>query len=162
VGRGERTDLAIQKAVELGVTSIAPLLTRRGVVRLDPERAERRLAHWRGIVVHACQQCGRNRIPTLHPVTPLSDWLRDYRNGSADGGLDLVLDPDGAETIAEIDYGGGSITLLIGPEGGLDTAEQSAARDAGFVGMRLGPRILRTETAAIAAVTAAQSRWGDL
>jgi 16S rRNA (uracil1498-N3)-methyltransferase len=127
VGRGERTDLAIQKAVELGVTSIVPLLTRRGIVRLDASRAERRLAHWQGIVVHACQQCGQ-----------------------ATGGID------------DLEYDGGTITLLVGPEGGWDPAERDAAIAAGFRGVALGPRILRTETAAIAALTAAQSRWGDL
>jgi len=158
VGRGERTDIAIQKAVELGVTSIVPLLTQRGVVRLDPSRATRRLAHWQGIVVHACQQCGRNRIPPLHPIVALDDWLRDYRSD----GLDLILDPDGAGGIGERDYDGGTITVLVGPEGGFDEAERDAAVAAGFRRVSLGPRILRTETAAIAAVTAIQSRWGDL
>lgn len=158
IGRGERTDIAIQKAVELGVTSIVPLLTQRGVVRLDPKRAARRLAHWQGIVVHACQQCGRNRIPPLHPVVPLREWLRDYRSD----GPDLMLDPETTGGIGELEYDGGTITLLVGPEGGWDSTERDAASAAGFRGVSLGPRILRTETAAIAAVTAVQSRWGDL
>jgi 16S rRNA (uracil1498-N3)-methyltransferase len=158
VGRGERTDLAIQKAVELGVTSIVPLLTRRGIVRLDASRAERRLAHWQGIVVHACQQCGRNRIPPLHAVVPLDEWLQGYQSD----GLDLILDWQATGGIDDLEYDGGTITLLVGPEGGWDPAERDAAIAAGFRGVALGPRILRTETAAIAALTAAQSRWGDL
>ena len=158
VGRGERTDYAIQKTVELGVTSIVPLLTRRGVVHLDADRAQRRLAHWHGIIVHACQQCGRNRIPELYSVISLNEWLRGYECG----GLDLVLDPGSATGLGELEYGGGLITLLVGPEGGLDTEEREAAYAAGFRSVTLGPRTLRTETAAVAGVTAVQLRWGDL
>jgi 16S rRNA (uracil1498-N3)-methyltransferase len=158
VGRGVRTDYAIQKAVELGVTSIVPVLTRRGVVRLDAKRAQSRLAHWHGIIVHACQQCGRTRIPELCAVVALNDWLRGYECG----GLDLVLDPDAATGLSGLAYRGGVITLLAGPEGGLDNGELKAAYAAGFTGVTLGPRILRTETAAVVGVTAVQSRWGDL
>ena len=158
VGRGERTDYAIQKAVELGVTSIVPLLTRRGVVRLDAERAQRRLAHWHGIVVHACQQCGRNRIPDLCSVVALNEWLRGYECG----GLDLILDADSSIGVGELEYGGGLITILVGPEGGLDAEEYETAHAAGFRGISLGPRTLRTETAAVAGVAAIQLRWGDL
>jgi 16S rRNA (uracil1498-N3)-methyltransferase len=158
IGRGERTDYAIQKAVELGVTSIVPILSRRGVVRLDGQRARRRLAHWHGIMVHACQQCGRNRLPELGPVVTLTEWLSGYDSSS----LNLILDPTSASTISELEYGGGLITLLVGPEGGLDSEEREAAYAAGFSGLSLGPRMLRTETAAVAAVTAVQLRWGDL
>lgn len=158
VGRGVRTDYAIQKAVELGVTSIVPLLTRRGVVRLDAERARRRLAHWHGIIVHACQQCGRNRLPELCEVVALDDWLADYRSG----GLDLVLDPQSDAGVSELQYAGGLISFVVGPEGGLDRRERDAAYAAGFIGVSLGPRTLRTETAAVAAMTAIQMRWGDL
>jgi 16S rRNA (uracil1498-N3)-methyltransferase len=158
VGRGDRTDYAIQKAVELGVSSIVPLLTRRGVVRLDANRAKRRLAHWHGIIIHACQQCGRNRVPELCPVVALDEWLRDYERG----GLDLALDPDSATSMGGLAYGGGLLTLLVGPEGGLDPEELEIAYQAGFSGVKLGPRILRTETAAVAGITAAQIRWGDL
>jgi 16S rRNA (uracil1498-N3)-methyltransferase len=158
IGRGERTDFAIQKAVELGVTSIVPVLTRRGMVRLDAQRAKRRLAHWHGIIVHACQQCGRNRLPELGPVIALNDWLRDYQRG----GLDLTLDPSSTTGVDELEHTGGLITLLVGPEGGLDGKEREASYAAGFVGVTLGPRTLRTETAAIAGVTAVQLRWGDL
>lgn len=158
VGRGDRTDYAIQKAVELGVTSIVPLLTRRGVVRLDAQRAKRRLAHWHGIMVHACQQCGRNRIPELHPAIALNEWLQDYR----EGGLDLVLDPESSVSVGELTYGGGLITLLVGPEGGLERNEREAAYAMGFRGITMGPRTLRTETAAVTGITAVQLRWGDL
>ena len=158
VGRGERTDYAIQKAVELGVTSIVPLLTRRGVVHLDAQRTQRRLAHWRGIIVHACQQCGRNSIPELSTVVSLEEWLREYECG----GLDLILDPNSSISIGDLEYGGGLITILVGPEGGLDTDECKAAHAAGFRGISLGPRMLRTETAAVVGVTAVQLRWGDL
>ena len=158
VGRGERTDYAIQKAVELGVTSIVPILSRRGVVRLDPQRAQRRHDHWHGIVVHACQQCGRNRLPELCPVVTLAEWLSGYEGG----GLNLILDPASASGISELAYDGALVTLLVGPEGGLDGKEREAAYAAGFRGLKLGPRTLRTETAAVAAVTAVQLRWGDL
>ena len=158
VGRGERTDYAIQKAVELGVTSIVPILSRRGVVRLEPQRALRRHAHWHGIIVHACQQCGRNRLPELCPVVTLPEWLAGY----AASGLGLILDPASPSGIGELAYDGGLITLLVGPEGGLDGKEREAAYAAGFHGIKLGPRTLRTETAAVAAVTAVQLRWGDL
>lgn len=158
VGRGVRTDYAIQKAVELGVVSIVPLLTRHGMVRLDAQRAQRRLAHWHGIMVHACQQCGRNRLPQLCPVVTLNEWLRGYQNG----GLDLMLDPESAAGVSELQFGGGLITLVVGPEGGLDRKEREAAYAVGFVGVTLGPRTLRTETAAVAGITAVQLRWGDL
>lgn len=158
IGRGVRTDYAIQKAVELGVTSIVPLLTRRGVVRLDNARAQRRLAHWHGIIVHACQQCGRNRLPELCPVVTLSDWLRDYQSG----GLDLILDREAGAGVADLAFEGGLITFVVGPEGGLDRPECDAAYAAGFRGVSLGPRTLRTETAAVAGITAMQLRWGDL
>ena len=158
IGRGERTDFAIQKAVELGVAEIVPLLTRRGVVKLDADRARRRLAHWQGIVVHACQQSGRNRLPSLHPVTALDEWLA----GRPADGPSLVLDPHASTGIDGLDYRGGTVTLLIGPEGGLEPREREAASAAGFRAVRLGPRTLRTETAAVAALGALQSRWGDL
>lgn len=158
IGRGERTDYAIQKSVELGVTSIVPLLTRRGVVRLDSERASRRLEHWLGIIVHACQQCGRNRIPELMPVMTLEKWLCEYEHG----GMALMMDPGAGNGIGAFDYDGGPVTLLVGPEGGFDEDERDAARAAGFRRVALGPRTLRTETAAVAGVTAIQLSWGDL
>ena len=157
IGRGERTDYAIQKAVELGVTSIVPLLTRRGVVRLDSERAERRRAHWQGIISHACQQCGRNRVPELLPTVTLNEWLQNYQTG----GLDLLMNLGCGSGINALDYNGGLITLLVGPEGGLEADEVESAYGAGFCGISLGPRTLRTETAAVAGVSAIQLKWGD-
>ena len=158
IGRGERTDYAIQKAVELGVTSIVPLLTHRGVVQLDAGRVEKRIEHWKGIIVHACQQCGRNRIPELCTVITLDEWLEDYECG----GMDLVMDPRAGSSIGGLDYGAGLITLLVGPEGGLDVEEIDAAYASGFRGITLGPRTLRTETAAVAGITTIQLKWGDL
>ena len=155
VGRGERTDYAIQKAVELGVTSIVPLLTRRGVVRLDAQRAQRRHSHWHGVMVHACQQCGRNRLPELSSVVTLTEWLRGYGGSN----LNLILDPASTSSFSALEYSGGLITLLVGPEGGLDNQEREAAFAAGFQGISLGPRTLRHDTAAVAAVTAVQLRW---
>jgi 16S rRNA (uracil1498-N3)-methyltransferase len=157
IGRGERTDFAIQKAVELGVTSIVPLLTRRGVVRLDADRLLRRHEHWRKIIVHACQQCGRNRVPELFPAVSLHEWLGHYESG----GLDLLMVADSEHGITTLDYEGGLITLLVGPEGGLDGGETDSAYSAGFRGFTLGPRTMRTETAAVAGLTAIQLKWGD-
>lgn len=158
IGRGERTDYAIQKAVELGVSSIVPLLTRRGVVRLDPERARRRHGHWQGIIVHACQQCGRNRIPELHEPATLQEWLHDYESD----GLDVLMDAQSGDGIDTLDFRGDLVTLLVGPEGGLAAEEIECARVAGFRSIALGPRTMRTETAAVAGVAALQLKWGDL
>jgi len=158
VGRGERTDYAIQKAVELGVAGIAPLLTRRGVVRLEAARATRRLEHWRGVVIGACQQCGRNRLPDLHPLARIEEWLAQRPLD----GLGIVLDAKAEATLGEIEHRGESITLLVGPEGGLTDEEVDAACARGFRRVRLGPRVLRTETAGIAAIAACQALWGDL
>ncbi len=134
------------------------MLTRRGVVRLDRERSARRHEHWRGIVVHACQQCGRNRIPELLTAVGLHEWLNNYQSGA----LDLLMDPDGEHGINGLDYRGGLVTLLVGPEGGLEGGEIDAAHAAGFRSLALGSRTLRTETAAVAGITAIQVKWGDL
>ena len=159
VSRGERMDFALQKAVELGVHAVCPLTTERTVVRLDAQRAARREAHWRGILVGACEQSGRNRIPDLAPVTRLDTWLRD---GPAHGHR-LVLDPRTGNTLRSIGAApDDGVTLLIGPEGGLAEAERDLAREHGFVPVGLGPRVLRTETAVIAALTAVMTLWGDL
>ena len=158
IGRGDRTDYAIQKAVELGVTSIVPLLTRRGMVRLAHERAMRRLERWKAIAVHACQQCGRNRVPELRPVVTLEEWLGEAR----DDGLDLVMVPSGGCRLGAFGFSGEPVTLLVGPEGGLEDGEIDASLSAGFRRLTLGPRTLRTETAAAAGVAAVQLAWGDL
>lgn len=156
VSRGERMDLTIQKAVELGVASIAPLDTKRCMVKLAGSRLDKRLAHWRGVAVAACEQSGRNRIPDLLPMVSLKAWLDEPK-----GGLCLLLDPLADQRLATLPRPEGPVTLLIGPEGGLSEDEREAARQSGFTGVTLGPRILRTETAALAALAAMQALWGD-
>jgi 16S rRNA (uracil1498-N3)-methyltransferase len=158
ISRGERMDLALQKATELGVRTIVPLLSERSVVRLDGERATRREAHWRGVVLSACEQCGRNRMPEVMPVQPLARWLEDAPRD----GLALMPHPGAALGLRAVAAAGDRVTLLIGPEGGLADAERALAAQRGFTAVRLGPRILRTETAVIAALAAVMTLWGDL
>lgn len=156
VSRGERMDWVVQKAVELGVAAIRPLVTERTEVRLAGERRDKKLGHWRQIVIAACEQCGRNRLPVVHSPQSLADWL------PAAAGLRLVLAPDAATALAAIDaVAPNVVTLLIGPEGGLSAAEIDAAIAAGFHAVGLGPRVLRTETAPLAALAICQARWGD-
>jgi len=157
VSKGERMDYTIQKAVELGVTRIVPLLSERSVVRLDAERWDRKLEHWRGVMVSACEQSGRTRLPALAPVTRLDAWLAT----PADDCLRLVLAPTGAVSLKAL-APTARLALLIGPEGGLSDAELAAARRAGCTAIGLGPRVLRTETAGVAALAALQVLWGDV
>ncbi len=155
VSRGERMDYTVQKAVELGVSAIQPLLTERSVASLQGVRLDKRLAHWQGVVIGACEQSGRNRPPPLLEPLSLPDWLAEAPTG-------LVLDP-GAETgLLDLDRPTGRVTLLVGPEGGLSETELQQARRAGLRGVRLGPRVMRTETAGMAALAALQLLWGDL
>jgi 16S rRNA (uracil1498-N3)-methyltransferase len=160
VSRSERMDLVVQKATELGVTRIVPVLTERTVVRLDAAQADSRVRHWRAIAVGACEQCGRNTVPQIAPPLALPVFLRSVVAGDAQG-IRIILSPGGNLRIRDLDAGRGLI-LLIGPEGGLSEPEHSAAADAGFRALSLGPRVLRTETAAIAALAAIQQRLGDL
>jgi len=158
ISSGERMDLTIQKAVELGVTAIAPVESERSVVRLQGERATKRVAHWRQVVVSACEQCGRNRIPAVQEIQSLTAWLSSGHGAS----LCWMLAPDAeAAALRDLPRPDRPIELLVGPEGGLTDAEMEAARKAGFMPVRLGPRILRTETAAPALLAAAQGLWGD-
>ncbi len=157
VSRSERMDYAVQKAVELGVARIVPVLTAHCVVRLDAERRVQRLEHWRKVVISACEQCGRNRLPAVEPIVRLGDWL-----GEAQGDLKLVLSPEGSAALAETGPPDQTAVVLVGPEGGLSETELQMAVQGGFRPLRLGPRILRTETAAMAAVSALQVLWGDL
>ncbi|MBI2994673.1 MAG: 16S rRNA (uracil(1498)-N(3))-methyltransferase [Gammaproteobacteria bacterium] len=157
LARGTHMDYTIQKAVELGVRRIAPLLTEHGNVRLDGARASQRMQHWRRIIIGACEQCGRNRLPELLAPIPFSDWIA----GDASP-LRLVLHPRGECGLGGVPAGGAGVTLLCGPEGGFAEPEFEAAMRAGYTGVRLGPRILRTETAAVAALAACQVLWGDL
>lgn len=157
VSKGERMDYTLQKAVELGVTRIVPLISSRSVVRLDAERWDRKLEHWRGIVVAACEQSGRTRLPPVAEPRTLSDWL----GGAEAQGTRLTLDPQGRHALRELPAPDGPVTLLVGPEGGLAEPELQRTRAAGFTGIRMGPRVLRTETAGVAALAALQAIWGD-
>ncbi len=156
VSRGERMDLVVQKATELGVGGIAPVFTERSVVRLSVPQAARKLEHWRAIAVGACEQSGRNRLPQLSAPVPLADFLKAPAPGTR-----LLLSPGGALRIQDLARPAGAVTVLIGPEGGLTEAERASAVAAGFTPVRLGPRVLRTETAAIAALSVLQSAFGD-
>jgi 16S rRNA (uracil1498-N3)-methyltransferase len=158
VSRSERMDWALQKATELGVSAIAPVLTARSVVRLDSKQAEKKQAHWRAIVIGACEQCGRSRIPTVSPPTSLRDYFANVRKD----GMRLVLSPSAPGSLAGIASLPSKVDLLIGPEGGLEDDELVAAQKAGFMPVRLGPRVLRTETAAVVALSVMQALWGDL
>ena len=158
LSRGPRMDYTIQKAVELGVHWIQPLITERSVVRLDRERSGRRRGHWEGIVASACEQCGRALLPPVHAPLPLSEWLDRLPPSSGK----LVAVPEAPRSLAALSRPGASLVLLVGPEGGLASREIATVRDRGFESFSLGPRILRTETAAVVALSAAQLLWGDL
>jgi 16S rRNA (uracil1498-N3)-methyltransferase len=159
VSSGERMDVTIQKAVELGVRAIQPVLAERSVVKLDARRAETKREHWRRIAIAACEQCGRNRIPEVRAALALAEYCRAARDGAA---LKLLLSPQGGtrlrEALAGRDTG---IVLAVGPEAGFSADEDALLRAAGFVAVRLGPRVLRTETAASAALAALATLAGD-
>jgi 16S rRNA (uracil1498-N3)-methyltransferase len=158
VSAAERMDYTTQKAVELGVAAIQPVTSSRSVVRLDAERGVKRVAHWQAVAAAACEQCGRNRVPPVHALLALASWL---------GGCDaratgsFLLSPRASVALRELPRPDAAVTLLVGPEGGLTREEQEAAERAGFTPIRLGPRVLRTETAAVAALAAMQALWGD-
>lgn len=156
VSRGERMDYTVQKAVELGVARVVPVLTKRTTVNLRGERQEKRRAHWQAVVNSACEQSGRNRVPEVAPVTPFATALAEVGEG-----LKLVLHHRAQTGLDELPAPAGPVSLLIGPEGGLSAEEITAAEAAGFVPLRLGPRVLRTETAALAALSVLQWQWGD-
>lgn len=160
VSRGERMDWVVQKATELGVSRIAPVLTERTVVKLDARQAERKRAHWQGIAVAACEQSGRERIPDV--AAPIE--LHDFLHGIDARATRLLLSPTGTQRVKDLQAPApeSGIIVLIGPEGGLAETEQRAALAAGFLAVRLGPRVLRTETAAVAALTLLQHQFGDL
>lgn len=157
--RGEKMDLIVQKATELGVARIVPLLTERSEVRLDPARAEKRLAHWRAVAASACEQSGRARLPVILPTQPLEAWLGSLQQ---DGALRLALLPEGDRSPRALGFGPAGGLLVVGPEGGLGERDVASLADAGFAGLRLGPRILRTETAGLAALAALQALHGDM
>ncbi len=159
ISRGERMDFVVQKATELGVKRISPVLTEYGVVKLDAERAEKRREHWQKVAASACEQSGRIRPPLIDAPVPLKTWFGE-QPGDAD--VDLVLRPGAAQPLTAIAAPETKACILIGPEGGFSPVEYEDAAVAGFVEVSLGPRILRTETAAIAAIAVMQSMWGDL
>lgn len=156
LSKGDRFDWALQKATELGVTHIQPLISQRCDVRLPPERMEKKHAHWTQVVISACEQCGRNHLPEIRAVTRLEDWIANARSERR-----FILAPG---TPARLDTGKApaSIDLLIGPEGGLTEDEIARACQAGFETVTFGPRIWRTETAPVAALSIFQWLWGDL
>ena len=165
LSRAERMDLVVQKATELGVLQLAPLMLERSVVRLDARQAHRKLDHWRAIAVAACEQSGRNRLPELFAPATLHGFLRESACTAAvaaSAPTRLLLSPHATLGIGEIPRPQGPVTVLIGPEGGLSEDEQAAALAAGFTAARLGPRVLRTETAAIVALALLQRQFGDL
>lgn len=152
-------DLILQKATELGVAGIVPVLAERTEVKLDAERTEKRMAHWRSVIISACEQSGRARVPELAAPTALARASAAITEGS----LKLTLDPAGEYRLATLAVRGTqSIAIAIGPEGGWSPRDRETLRAAGFSGLQLGPRILRTETAGLAAIAALQSRFGDL
>lgn len=157
VSRGERMDYTVQKAVELGVQRIVAISTSRTVVRLDARRADKRLQHWRGVIRHAAEQSGRSRLPQLAGITPLDAWLSSPRTGTS-----WVLHPTAQSPLARMPAPAGDLTLVAGPEGGFDEREIDALTNAGVQGVALGPRVLRTETAAVCALSICQALWGDL
>jgi 16S rRNA (uracil1498-N3)-methyltransferase len=155
VSSGDRMDFTLQKATELGVRRIVPLESERSIVRLSRERAERRLAHWRGIVSAACEQSGRNRVPEVGPIAGLDEFLAAPGDGQR-----LLLSPEATRDLKALP-GGHAVSLLVGPEGGLSPAERARAHAKGYAPVRFGPRVLRTETAPLAAIAAMQVLWGD-
>jgi 16S rRNA (uracil1498-N3)-methyltransferase len=164
VPAGDKMDWVVEKAVELGATAIQPLYARRSLLRLDAARAERRVAHWRRIAIAACMQCGRDRLPRIGAPIELARWLAGDGDGPRPepGSLRLVLSPRGTGTLASIAPPLAAAWLLAGPEPGFAPDEEAAAQAAGWRPTRLGPRTLRAETAALAALAALQARLGDL
>lgn len=166
ISSGERMDYTLQKAVELGVAAIQPIAARRSVVKLTGERADKRIAHWQGVVASACEQCGRNRVPPVAAPLALAHWLgqRLADRSSIDplvGGRLLFLSPLAKARLADLPAPSGMDCLVAGPEGGFEADEIAALQSAGAIPVRLGPRVLRTETAALAALAAMQTLWGD-
>lgn len=155
ISRGERMDYAIQKATEAGVTSITPLVTERCEVKIKGDRVDNRLKHWERVAISACEQSGRCRIPIVSAPVELSSWLQQERAGAS-----FVLDHRGSAGFPQ-QSSPEAVTLLIGPEGGLSEGEINAALASGFQAVRLGPRVLRTETAPVVAIAVLQQLWGD-
>lgn len=158
VSRGERMDHVVQKATELGAQRITPVMTEYSMVKLKGERADKRIRHWRGVASSACEQCGRNTLPELDPPVALRDWLGRNPDGAE---TRLAFRPGAADSLAALQPAAAGLTVLIGPEGGLSEAEYDLVAAVGFRLVRFGPRILRTETAAVAVIAALQTLYGD-
>ena len=158
VSRREKMDIVVQKATELGVHRISPVLTDFSVVKLGPDRATKRRDQWQTIARSACEQCRRNIVPVIDTPQSLVDWFADNAGGDE---MQLILRADAVDAMPAIDVPGSELTILIGPEGGFSEAEHERATAAGLRAVRLGPRVMRTETAALAAISIAQATWGD-
>jgi 16S rRNA (uracil1498-N3)-methyltransferase len=157
ISRGQHMDYTVQKAVELGVAIIVPLVTEFSNVRLDPERSEKKLAHWRAITIHACEQSGRTRLPKIINPMSFTDWVERISTDNK-----FILTPQSGKALKIFSSLKRDIVLLTGPEGGFSAHEITRAVAAGYEAITLGPRVLRTETAAVAALAAIQVLWGDL
>jgi len=158
ISSGDRMDIGIQKAVELGVNKIVPIKTERSVVKLDDEKAKKRVEHWQNVVIAACEQSGRAVVPKIGLPMPLSSWLAEHPQANASR---ILLNPIGAKKLSELQKPAGEIQLLIGAEGGLSDKEITLALSQGFQSIILGARILRTETAPLAAIATMNTLWGD-
>ena len=156
VSSGDRMDATLQKSTELGVSRIVPIASERSIVRLSNDRADRRVAHWRNVAIAACEQCGRNRVPEIGAIIGFDGFLGQVGTD----GLRLLLAPDADRDLKQLESPG-KVTLLVGPEGGLASEERQRAETRGFIPIRFGPRVLRTETAPLAAIAAMQTLWGD-
>ncbi|HEZ0805929.1 16S rRNA (uracil(1498)-N(3))-methyltransferase [Neisseria meningitidis] len=157
ISLGDRMDFTLQKSVELGITAIQPIISERCIVRLDGERAAKRLARWQEIVISACEQSGRNTVPPVLPIIGYREALDKMPSESTK----LIMSINRARKLADIRHPSGAIVFMVGPEGGWTEQEEQQAFDAGFQAVTLGKRILRTETAALAALAAMQTLWGD-
>lgn len=157
ISKGERMDFALQKAVELGVNEITPLFTEHCVVQLDDKRALKKQEHWQAVIISACEQSGRNTLPILNAPQSIKHWINILSSTTK-----LILDPVASTTLATVKPGTAGVILAIGPEGGFSQTEIELAQENDFIGITLGPRVLRTESAAIASLTAIQALWGDL
>lgn len=157
ISSGDRMDFTLQKAVELGVNAIHPVTAERGVVKLSSERADKRREHWQNVIISACEQCGRAIVPEVSAPVPLFNWM----GAMPECALKIMLSPVAELTLHDLSKPSGDICLLIGCEGGFSPSEIKAAESVGFVPVRLGARVLRTESAALAALSAMQTLWGD-
>lgn len=157
IGKGERMDVVMQKATELGVSSITPLISDYVNVRLNADRLEKKIEHWQKVIISACEQSGRVRLPVLHPTIRFDEWLAQPRDEPA-----MLFEPSATQTLHQLPQQVDTLHIAIGPEGGFSPAEVDAANQAKITTLKLGPRILRMETAAITAISLCQYHYGDL